>query len=85
MKATVLFLDKEDRRSYQRLTWTDVAGLQIFLKEDIELFLFCQSQQVDLAVRGLLPRYQFNGVVPLLSNLPSPTHSDQTRSDSIRL
>ena len=55
-----------DGRGHRRFRRTDSAGIQIFLKEDVQFFLFRGGERVDLANCQLFSGNQFNGVVPWL-------------------
>ncbi len=49
-QSAILFLSKEERRSKGRLRGTNMSGLQVFIEELVELFLFVSVQGVDFTV-----------------------------------
>ncbi len=66
-ECAILFLDKEEGGGERGFGRTDASGLQIFVKELVELFLFVSVQRIHLAVQGgLRVGYQLDCVVPRL-------------------
>src|SRR6202789_2752798 len=66
-KGTILLLDKEDGGGHQRLRRADSTAAEVLLDELIHLGLFAGGEGVDLAVRRLRARHEFDRMIPHLS------------------
>ena len=53
MEFAILFLNKEDRCGHPGLTGAYLTRFEVFLEEGVELGLFRDGEQVDLAGQGV--------------------------------